>query len=206
MSKFNAPSHLYATSSLIDSSSNELIVINQTWNLQKLNTFTRAPDYIAYLAYILTAMPEQEERIRTIAGYLLKNNARLILNASPDIALYVKASVLQAFTDTSIMIRNAAGQDIVAFLGALEPKNWPECLEQLVALLDSPELDRQEVSKPLTFTRWVGTAKGVGNIGALMATQMIYVFQWSASTLRPVHQSTVWRKFLLRENCTTLAR
>lgn len=98
-------------------------------------------------------MPEQEERIRTIAGYLLKNNARLILNASPDIALYVKASVLQAFTDTSIMIRNAAGQDIVAFLGALEPKNWPECLEQLVALLDSPELDRQEVSKPLTFTR-----------------------------------------------------
>ena len=91
-------------------------------------------------------MPEQEERIRTIAGYLLKNNARLILNASPEIAMYVKASVLQAFTDTSIMIRNAAGQDVVAFLGALEPKNWPECLQQLVSLLDSPELDRQEVS------------------------------------------------------------
>jgi transportin-1 len=91
-------------------------------------------------------MPEQEERIRTIAGYLLKNNARLILNASPEVAQYVKASVLQAFTDASIMIRNAAGQDIVAFLGALEPKNWPECLQQLVTLLDSPDLDRQEVS------------------------------------------------------------
>jgi transportin-1 len=113
---------------------------------QKLNNFTRAPDYIAYLAYILTAMPEQEERIRTIAGYLLKNNARLILSASAQVAMYVKASVLQAFTDTSIMIRNAAGQDIVAFLGALEPKNWPECLQQLVTLLDSSELDRQEVS------------------------------------------------------------
>lgn len=60
--------------------------------------------------------------------------------------MYVKAAVLQAFTDTSIMIRNAAGHDIVAFLGALEPRNWPECLQQLVTMLDSPELDRQEVS------------------------------------------------------------
>jgi transportin-1 len=119
--------------------------------IQKLNSFTRAPDYIAYLAYILTAMPEQEERIRTIAGYLLKNNARLILSASPEVARYVKASVLQAFTDASIMIRNAAGQDVVAFLGALEPKNWPECLEQLVTLLDSPDLDRQEVSHLLHY-------------------------------------------------------
>jgi transportin-1 len=115
-------------------------------NIQKLNSFTRAPDYIAYLAYILTAMPDQEERIRTIAGYLLKNNARLILSASPEVAMYVKAAVLQAFADTSIMIRNAAGHDIVAFLGALEPRNWPECLQQLVTMLDSQELDRQEVS------------------------------------------------------------
>lgn len=60
--------------------------------------------------------------------------------------MYVKAAVLQAFMDTSIMIRNAAGHDIVAFLGVLEPRNWPECLEQLVTMLDSPELDRQEVS------------------------------------------------------------
>lgn len=91
-------------------------------------------------------MPEQEERYRTIAGYLLKNNARLIHSASPEVALYVKACVLQAFSDVSIMIRNAAGQDIVALLGTLEPRNWPECLQELVTLLDSPDLDRQEVS------------------------------------------------------------
>jgi hypothetical protein len=112
---------------------------------QKLNNFTRAPEYIAYLAYILTAMPQEEDRIRTIAGYLLKNNARLILTASPEVGVYVKAAVLQAFTDESIMIRNAAGQDIVAFLGQLEPRNWPECLQQLMNTLDSTDLDRQEV-------------------------------------------------------------
>ncbi|KAJ7350745.1 armadillo-type protein [Mycena albidolilacea] len=113
---------------------------------QKLNNFTRAPEYIAYLAYILTAMPQEEDRIRTIAGYLLKNNARLILTASPEVGVYVKAAVLQAFTDESIMIRNAAGQDIVAFLGQLEPRNWPECLQQLMNTLDSTDLDRQEAA------------------------------------------------------------
>lgn len=92
-------------------------------------------------------MPEQEERYRTIAGYLLKNNARLIHTASPEVALYVKNCVLQAFSDVSIMIRNAAGQDIVALLGTLEPRNWPECLQELVTMLDSPDLDRQEVSQ-----------------------------------------------------------
>lgn len=91
-------------------------------------------------------MPQEEDRIRTIAGYLLKNNARLILSASPEVMAYVKLSVLQAFDDPSVMIRSAAGQDIVAFLGALEPKNWPECLQKLVNMLDSPDSERQEVS------------------------------------------------------------
>ena len=112
---------------------------------QKLNNFTRAPDYVAYLAYILASMPQEEDRIRTIAGYLLKNNARLILRASPDVMNFVKSAVLVAFNDPSIMIRNAAAQDIVAFLGILEPRNWPECLQQLVHLLDAPNLDQQEV-------------------------------------------------------------
>jgi len=113
---------------------------------QKLNQFTRAPEYVAYLAYILSQMPQEEDRIRTIAGYLLKNNARLILQATPDVVEFVKSAVLSAFNDTSIMIRNAASQDIVAFLGVLEPRNWPECLQHLVMSLDSIDLDRQEVS------------------------------------------------------------
>ncbi|KAJ3789648.1 armadillo-type protein [Lentinula aff. detonsa] len=113
---------------------------------QKLNSFTRVPDYIAYLAHILTAMPQEEERIRTIAGYLLKNNARLILSSSSEVAQYVKAAVLRAFDDGSVMIRNAAGQDIVSFLGVLEPRNWPECLSQLVNMLDLSDLDKQEAA------------------------------------------------------------
>ncbi|KAI0827995.1 ARM repeat-containing protein [Trametes gibbosa] len=112
----------------------------------KLNNFTRAPDYVAYLAYILSSMPQEEDRFRTIAGYLLKNNARLILRASPDVLTFAKSAVLLAFNDPSIMIRNAAAQDIVAFLGILEPRNWPECLQQLVHMLDAPNVEQQEAA------------------------------------------------------------
>ncbi|KLO11081.1 ARM repeat-containing protein [Schizopora paradoxa] len=112
----------------------------------KLNNFTRVPDYIAYLSYILAHMPQEEDRIRTIAGYLLKNNARLILRSPTEVSAFVKASVLQAFNETSVMVRNTAGQDIVAFLGILEPRNWPECLQHLFNALDAPDVDQQEAA------------------------------------------------------------
>ena len=47
------------------------------------------------------------------------------------------------------MIRSAAAQDIVAFLGILEPKNWPECLMLLVNQLDDQDPVHQEVCLPL---------------------------------------------------------
>jgi hypothetical protein len=47
------------------------------------------------------------------------------------------------------MIRSAAAQDIVAFLGILEPKNWPECLMLLVNQLDDQDTVHQEVCLPL---------------------------------------------------------
>jgi hypothetical protein len=43
------------------------------------------------------------------------------------------------------MIRNAAAQDVVAFLGILEPRNWPECLTLLVNQLDDQDAVHQEV-------------------------------------------------------------
>lgn len=132
--------------------------------VQKLNNFTRAPEYIAYLAYILSAMTQEEDRIRTIAGYLLKNNSRLILSSSPEVAVYVRSAILQAFNDPSIMIRNAAGQDIVAFLGVLEPKNWPECLQQLVNTLDSTDFDRQEVSSSHVSFYFLNERGGISDV------------------------------------------
>jgi len=139
------PAGLHEIVQTIHDSTDMTVVVQRTIT-QKLNQFTRAPEYIAYLAYILSQMTQEEERIRTIAGYLLKNNARLAISAPPEVVEYVKVAVLQAFNDPSIMVRNAAGQDVVAFLGVLEPRNWPECLQQLVNILDSTDLDRQEAA------------------------------------------------------------
>lgn len=90
-------------------------------------------------------MSQEEERIKTIAGYLLKNNARLILHASPEVATFVKAAILQAYANADAVLRTTTGQVVVAYLGVLEPRNWPEVLQLLVNRLDDPELDRQEV-------------------------------------------------------------
>lgn len=91
-------------------------------------------------------MQQEGDRFRAIAGYILKNNSHLILQASPEVQVFVKAAVLETFISSSMMVRNAAGQSIVAFLSVLEPKNWPECLEQLLGLLGSTDLETQEVS------------------------------------------------------------
>lgn len=87
------------------------------------------------------------EQIRSIAGYILKNNSRLITSATPDAAAYVKSAALNAFADQSLMLRNAAQQVIIALLGVLEPKTWPEALSMLIQALDSPDPISQEVRR-----------------------------------------------------------
>jgi len=90
-------------------------------------------------------MTLEGEQIRSIAGYILKNNSRLISSASPDAAAYVKSAALNAFADSSLMLRNAAQQVIIALLGVLEPKNWPDALSMLIQALESPDPISQEV-------------------------------------------------------------
>ena len=59
--------------------------------------------------------------------------------------MFVKQAVLASFRDGSAMIRSAAGQDIVALMAALEPRNWPEALSALVTMLDEGSVEQQEV-------------------------------------------------------------
>jgi transportin-1 len=90
-------------------------------------------------------MPDLEDRMRTIAGYLLKNNARLVVKLTPQTLEFVQSCILRAFSEGGAMVRNAAGQDIVALLATLSPRNWPQALTALVGMLDSDTIDQQEV-------------------------------------------------------------
>ena len=103
------------------------------------------PDYSCYLVHILAHLTEEDERVRAVAGLILKNNAKTIKQCTPDVVAYVKPNVLVAFTSPTKSIRDAAGQVIVTLLGVFEVIEWPEALMQLMQSLDSPDPVQQTV-------------------------------------------------------------
>ncbi|GAB1523535.1 hypothetical protein RhiTH_006685 [Rhizoctonia solani] len=120
---------------LRDSTQNQSAEVQKAMTL-RLQSFMQVPDYPCYLAHILAFSGTEEERVRTVAGLVLKNAAKGIASAQPQVVSYVKETVLRAYADTSAMVRNAAAQVIVVVLGALEPANWPEALAALLHGLD----------------------------------------------------------------------
>ncbi|KDN42248.1 hypothetical protein RSAG8_06915, partial [Rhizoctonia solani AG-8 WAC10335] len=120
---------------LRDSTQNQSAEVQKAMTL-RLQSFMQVPDYPCYLAHILAFSPADDERVRTVAGLVLKNAAKGISSAQPEVVQYVKETVLRAYGDTSAMVRNAAAQVIVVVLGALEPVGWPEALAALLNGLD----------------------------------------------------------------------
>jgi transportin-1 len=87
----------------------------------------------------------EDDKVRAVAGLLLKNNAKTITKAPTEVVEYVKVTVLIAFRDRVKEVRDAAGQVIVTLMGALEVAQWPEALMQLMQGLDSPDNAQQLV-------------------------------------------------------------
>ncbi|KAG8899351.1 hypothetical protein FRC00_001551, partial [Tulasnella sp. 408] len=81
----------------------------------------------------------EDDRVRAVAGLLLKNNAKTITKSPAEVVEYVKVTVLIAFRDRVKEVRDAAGQVIVTMMGSLEVVQWPEALMKLVEGLDSPD-------------------------------------------------------------------
>lgn len=93
----------------------------------------------------------EDERVRAVAGLLLKNNAKTITKAPPEVIEYVKVTVLIAFNDRVKEVRDAAGQVIVTLMGALEIAQWPEALRQLMQGLESTDPQLQAVRNSPTW-------------------------------------------------------
>lgn len=94
-------------------------------------------------------MSEADERLRSVAGLVLKNNAVSQFNTwPPHVVDYVKEIIMSTFHDQPIMVRNSAGGVIVAILDMVGPAAWPEVLQLLLQSLDSASIDQQLVSPP----------------------------------------------------------
>ncbi|KAB5593276.1 Importin subunit beta-2 [Ceratobasidium theobromae] len=126
---------------LRDSTQNQSAEVQKAMTL-RLQSFMQVADYPCYLAHILALVPD-DERVRTVAGLVLKNAAKGIGSAQPAVVAYVKETVLRAYGDPSAMVRNAAAQVIVVVLGQLEPANWPEALTVLLHGLDGDAGDQE---------------------------------------------------------------
>ncbi|KAG8926361.1 hypothetical protein FRC03_004321 [Tulasnella sp. 419] len=118
----------------------------QKANTMRLQTFTTVPDYSCYLVHILAQLKDEDDRVRAVAGLLLKNMAKTLNKSAPEVINYVKQNVLIAFASPSKEVRNAAGQVVVALMGALEVAQWPEALMQLMQDLDSQNPQQQEAA------------------------------------------------------------
>ena len=109
--------------------------------------FNQIPDYNSYLTYVLTQMPQEDERYRSVAGLILKNNFRTRVDqVAPEVMAYVKGAMLGAIGDGSAMIRSTVGTVIVTICTLMGPEQWPEALMKLMELLDSSTQSEQEVS------------------------------------------------------------
>lgn len=104
-------------------------------------------------------MSEADERLRSVAGLVLKNNAVNQLQTwPPHVVDYVKQIIMSTFHEQPTMVRNAAGSVIVAILDMLGPAAWPEVLQLLMNSLDSPSIDQQLVCA----TQFLFPSKPVG--------------------------------------------
>lgn len=123
---------------------------------QRLESFNEIPDYNNYLTFVLTQLPSEDDTVRSMAGLLLKNNIRLRFEAFPaEVVAYVKAHIFSAIGDQVPMIRNTVSTVIDTLIVELGPAKWPEALQQLMALVDSPERTAQEVGHSVCVLGWM---------------------------------------------------
>ncbi|KAK4058210.1 hypothetical protein OIO90_000949 [Microbotryomycetes sp. JL221] len=112
---------------------------------ERLESFNKIPDYNSYLVHILTALPNEDAMVRSMAGLLLKNNLRLRLQDIPaSVIEHVKQVIFDVIADNVPMIRNTVSTVIDQLIVALGPENWPQALSRLIELMDSPNQDAQE--------------------------------------------------------------
>ncbi|KAL1924807.1 uncharacterized protein VTP21DRAFT_4461 [Calcarisporiella thermophila] len=109
---------------------------------QRLDMFNKIPDYSCYLIYILANLTQEDSSTRAVAGLLLKNNIKhFAQELQPDVLEYVKATSLQAVGDPDPTIRGTVGIVITTLLARVGITNWPQALNTLMAMLDSPDVN-----------------------------------------------------------------
>lgn len=107
---------------------------------EKLNQLNQHAEFNNYLIYILTQMTSEDERIRAMAGLVLKNNVRSSYpKFYPHVKQYIKENCLASIGDPLMLVRSTIGNIITTIVTRGKLQDWPELLPSLIARLDSPQ-------------------------------------------------------------------
>jgi transportin-1 len=108
----------------------------------RLESLNQYPDFNKYLVYILTKLLNEEEATRSLAGLILKNNAKTQYDKFPeDVRNYIKQECLSALGDQSPLIRATVGILITTIVSKGSLEQWPVLLEQLYGCLDTTDVN-----------------------------------------------------------------
>jgi len=108
----------------------------------RLESLNQYPDFNKYLVYILTKLLDEQEATRSLAGLILKNNAKSHYEKFPDdVRLYIKQECLSALADRSPLIRATVGILVTTIVSKGSLEQWPNLLEHLYTCLDSADVN-----------------------------------------------------------------
>lgn len=108
----------------------------------RLESLNQYPDFNKYLVYILTKSINEQEATRSLAGLILKNNAKSHYENFPEEArTYIKQECLSALGDRSPLIRATVGILVTTIVSKGSLEQWPTLLEQLYTCLDSNDMN-----------------------------------------------------------------
>ncbi|PVU89870.1 hypothetical protein BB559_004888 [Furculomyces boomerangus] len=117
----------------------------QQENHTRLIELQKVPNFVNYLVYVLTKMPEQSAEIRAVAGLLLKNKiSQDFSSLRPEDLIYLKTQALASMGDSDSLVRHTLGTVIATLVIMDGISKWPEALSQLFIALDSPKFEIAE--------------------------------------------------------------
>lgn len=116
---------------------------------QKLETFNAVPEFNSYLVHVhvlVRSPPTENEHVRAMAGLLLKGNVQHRFGSIPwESFEFLKPALLPGLQDSSTIVRQTTGNVVARLLVDQGLLFWPEALETLMQLLESPDQTIQQV-------------------------------------------------------------
>uniref|UniRef100_A0A0N4U2Z0 Transportin-1 n=1 Tax=Dracunculus medinensis TaxID=318479 RepID=A0A0N4U2Z0_DRAME len=111
---------------------------------ERLDQLNSHPEFVCYLAYILSRLRSEQVTNRSLSGLILKNCVRQMWNQLPEqIHLFIKNEALSAISDPDPLIKATVGIIITTIVLNEGIAKWPSLIPTLCEMLCTTNIDLQ---------------------------------------------------------------